>query len=1109
MNTSRRVGSRFGLPGPFVITFAFLTIAVLPALAADVTLFGPRQYVRQSGKPAVVTDSFAARKGAARLEVMNGAMDGSSRVSSAVVILNGRQILGPSDFNQQRANVQLTVELNEQNTLSVELRSAPGSRLAVRVTQEAVFTTPFREAVPAWAQPDLAVTSLTIDPDRCDPGQAVTLRAVVANAGTAPAGSAFIGFQVDGNEISRLPVPTLGKGAESEAIAVWTAEGPGRHAVTASLIQFPDSVDRSVENDSRHGSVRVSGLQLAEVEYKVDTDPTPPIPGQPATFSALVRNAGFVPFTELHVRLSVNDQPLPPETAPGAGAPTPATQAASILQHDSDTDPCPRCSRLDHIIPSLNPGESTRVRFTWADPPAGEFIVRIEAFMPDGGLTIAGSMFSAFLVLTDSTTIYDGSLPDQWTSMGPSIITQTKSGGRMDSIAIHPTTQRLYAASPFAGVWRFDPGGPWEPKGDKLSHTVVSTVAVDPGNPDIVYCAAGNWGTPKDLIYKSIDGGTTWRPFTFPLGGGVTRLVVRRTSSGGILIYAASAQGVLRYSTPDPLRMSASASDWYTSLTGDIRDMVVHPTDNSIVYAVRYSLYTRTTPEGYPLTADMPLDIMRTQHGENGTQGNADWTDVSPYAFKGSLDSATIDLSRSMPAFVYAALRHAPTLDKPGGYLIIYSSQNQGASGTWSVEFEREPTKAESYYNAFVRVHPKFSNVIYYGGIKLYRATSTMFGWYSQIIPGVHDDQRELVFASDGNTYYALTDGGIWAGYTDLGGLDLMLSLNYNLRTHMFFHMDASQANPDVMIAGLQDNGTLRYQTSLDWKEIRSGDGLYSLIVPGNDQVMYSQYQFLTDTRRSNDGGDSWATYPDKDIVGLVETPAAGDVNTKFIAVDPDLPHHIMAQGQVPQVSWDSGKHWAADSYFNFPLNGGPVRGDVTQFQFLWDSSNYLAGTSGGQVWFRKSSEGGGIWRTSDVPGTWVTRVARSPIRETLAFVLSIGIADERVKRFAYDGLFNTWSVQNMTGDLPVKHLIADANLLLNAIAADPCGSANVVYVGTDKGVFRGMLTESGNGYTWQPYNLGLPLVNVTTLVPVMATQELRAATYGRGVWTVKTSCTW
>jgi len=54
-------------------------------------------------------------------------------VSSAVVSLNGVVVVGPERFSQQVSDITVQVTLQVHNTLSVELKSDPGSQLMITV----------------------------------------------------------------------------------------------------------------------------------------------------------------------------------------------------------------------------------------------------------------------------------------------------------------------------------------------------------------------------------------------------------------------------------------------------------------------------------------------------------------------------------------------------------------------------------------------------------------------------------------------------------------------------------------------------------------------------------------------------------------------------------------------------------------------------------------------------------------------------------------------------------------------------------------------------------------------------------------------------------------
>ena len=126
-----------------VITFCILgLLGIFPGTssAVEVSSFGPNQYVRNSGAPDVYNDTFTTTPGQGMLIVKNGAVDGENRItdaiSSATVLINGQQIFGPNDFNQQVYLLESSVTLAENNSISIELASNPGSYLTIEVTQD-------------------------------------------------------------------------------------------------------------------------------------------------------------------------------------------------------------------------------------------------------------------------------------------------------------------------------------------------------------------------------------------------------------------------------------------------------------------------------------------------------------------------------------------------------------------------------------------------------------------------------------------------------------------------------------------------------------------------------------------------------------------------------------------------------------------------------------------------------------------------------------------------------------------------------------------------------------------------------------------------------------
>src|SRR5262249_54099502 len=104
-----------------------------PGCAYD-SPFRPKQYIRAAGRPETFTEIFQYYgTSPCQIVVVNGNDDGTQRISSASISLNGQQIVGPRDFNQQTGGSVKAVVLADQNQLSTTLRSKPGSFLTVSV----------------------------------------------------------------------------------------------------------------------------------------------------------------------------------------------------------------------------------------------------------------------------------------------------------------------------------------------------------------------------------------------------------------------------------------------------------------------------------------------------------------------------------------------------------------------------------------------------------------------------------------------------------------------------------------------------------------------------------------------------------------------------------------------------------------------------------------------------------------------------------------------------------------------------------------------------------------------------------------------------------------
>lgn len=94
-------------------------------------------YTRSTGAPVTLTDTFTLLNANTQytLKAFNGGLqnDTTELVSNSVVYLNGAQVLGPANFNQNVAEVNVAILPGLSNTLSVQVRGKPGGLLTIQV----------------------------------------------------------------------------------------------------------------------------------------------------------------------------------------------------------------------------------------------------------------------------------------------------------------------------------------------------------------------------------------------------------------------------------------------------------------------------------------------------------------------------------------------------------------------------------------------------------------------------------------------------------------------------------------------------------------------------------------------------------------------------------------------------------------------------------------------------------------------------------------------------------------------------------------------------------------------------------------------------------------
>lgn len=129
--------------------------SVTPALPAPqvgetFNVYGPQRFTRLTGQPVNVVVNFSLPADAVApfsILVENGAPNGSNRISSATIKLNGTTLYSANDFNQNVATLTKPVTLTTANTLEVRLASSPGSYLTITFKATRMASQPTLDSV--------------------------------------------------------------------------------------------------------------------------------------------------------------------------------------------------------------------------------------------------------------------------------------------------------------------------------------------------------------------------------------------------------------------------------------------------------------------------------------------------------------------------------------------------------------------------------------------------------------------------------------------------------------------------------------------------------------------------------------------------------------------------------------------------------------------------------------------------------------------------------------------------------------------------------------------------------------------------------------------------
>jgi PKD repeat protein len=661
----------------------------------------------------------------------------------------------------------------------------------------------------------------------------------------------------------------------------------------------------------------------------------------------------------------------------------------------------------------------------------------------------------------------------------------------------------VYAVSDVSGVLRStDFGDHWETRSLGLPNHEISSLAVDPFDPDTLYAGAGSLAEAAHSgVYVTHNAGLSWNLLLGSHAKGMTFRRIRTLNAiapdpahQGVLVVGTRGSGVFR-STDSGVTWTQVLQAPSTSTPFFVPGMAEDdPTTDPHPAPVSTVLFDPASPATV-YASFQGAGVSRSATG--GVAGS--WQTASAGLPAGA---PVVDLAVSTGGVLWAAVASAG----------VYRSANGGAS--WTSANGNLPVSAEIPVSS-VAAHPTdgriaYATVVTYAYFSLWKTVDAGATWVEQgnvAWDEVHNPTRTWAQGptlawtvrvdptNPSRVYY--TDYWAILRSDDAGSSihDRIVGAQNTCVANLFLDTDHAAGAPDTLYASLWDAGLLAStDKGATWHAVQPGDTWdpdlaghswdFAVASSAGAKVYLTTLQSGEPERlriRRSFDAVNWST------VLVVEQPAAGFVGAFTLAVNPANRAVVYAalDGGSVYKSVNGGATWAptssqpGDNSFTFALDVD-TSGRVfvgTLRDGLWRSSD------GGTTWSKVLEEPGAVFNVTVAPGAvWAT-----------------GNGGADLVRSTDGG--DTWQA------VAIPALADDGDGIGQhgmSVAVDP-SDPNHVLLGTadtwhnaDAGA--GIAESRDGGATWRWANPGLGLLSVSALT-VGRDGTVWAGTHCASVW--------
>lgn len=711
-------------------------------------------------------------------------------------------------------------------------------------------------------------------------------------------------------------------------------------------------------------------------------------------------------------------------------------------------------------------------------------------------------------------------IDNQWVERGPNNV-----GGRTRVLMFAPgSTTKVFAGAVSGGLWVNNDitsaVSSWTQVSGVPSNMAVTCFTVDPQNSNIMYLGTGEvytWGAVNgNGVYKSIDGGTTWK-LIFGTSIGAA-LADQLTYIQDIITWVNPTTNLTEvYFGADAMYYSEAvgATQWIGTNTVGLwksTDGVNFAKFTNTALQSSTGIYCAPNSFSTDFSGNLFMGTKRSAYGEGGGRiykctNGTNWTLVR--TLSGVDGRVQLKCSRQTAGKAFALCENYT-----GGVPVIKRSTDNFVADDTTVALPfsigAQPPAAndfcrqQAFYDLMIGLNPTNDEEVYVGGIEIFKTTTAFSGTTSAMwtqltdwtinptaagnatansLDGVHSDHHvmafcptqtsRVVFGCDGGVYYSNNSG------TAIGERNK----DYNVTQIYKGSLDQSVVN-NKMLGGLQDNGSQLLTNPAPIgasTEVYGGDGCWEFIDKQQQYMVvsyvyntyiYSTYAGVATAYIANDNGGN-----DGDFVN--QCTLDSNLNILYANGTSGTTYRIYRYAINPSTGATT-----TTTLTNAAINAIPTYFEPSPYT----ADRIMVGLSSGRLIRMNSASGTATYTILTTPFTGAISDIRYGNSENDLFVTIHNYGVTSVW-YSLDGGSNWLNKEGNLPNIPVKCILQNPN------------ATNEVIIGTELGVWYTVDFNSASP-NWRRANTGMKDCKVLSFDYRAADKTILAATFGRGMWT-------